>query len=360
MDNKILNEDKLVYLLFGAIVSVGILFLPNSVVPYAEQDSWISIILGAIYPLYMIFIACFLKKHHPNKNILQLSRKYFGNYFGSVLNFLFGVLFIINLFLSPAGVSNFIRAYISQFVTHVEFISMFLLIGAYAAHKGIEVIIKLSEVVFYCGIVIFLTGLTVFQYGSILNIQPVMGAGFKNIVKGSFNSIYAYSCIELIFIVYPLFKDVKKIRKYGILTVVITCIVYTGVVFATIFYIETDLIKKTLWSTVYIVESIRFPLINNLRFIVFFFWCMLSFKSISIYYYAVDAVLKDIFRTSKIHEYYLIIYPFAILAAARYKNEIVKRAFGDKALPYVFVYNIVYVTVIAIIVLIKRDDSCEG
>ncbi len=64
------------------MLGVGILSLPNDVIKIAKQDGWISVLLGAIYPLYMVFIATYLSKNYPKDNMLTLSKKFFGKILG--------------------------------------------------------------------------------------------------------------------------------------------------------------------------------------------------------------------------------------------------------------------------------------
>ena len=107
--NNLLTSNQMCYLLLGMMINEGVLLLPNNVVKFAKQDGWISVIIGAAYPIYMLFIAIYIGKRFPQDNILILSKKYFGNILGSILNFLFSITFIFYLASSATGISNFLR-----------------------------------------------------------------------------------------------------------------------------------------------------------------------------------------------------------------------------------------------------------
>ncbi len=48
----------------------------------AKQDSWISVLLGALYPLYITFVTSYIRKKHPKEDILDLSKKFMVIYLG--------------------------------------------------------------------------------------------------------------------------------------------------------------------------------------------------------------------------------------------------------------------------------------
>ncbi len=54
------------------MVGVGILSLPKYVVKIAKQDSWISVLLGTLNPLYITFVTSYIRKKHPKEDILRI------------------------------------------------------------------------------------------------------------------------------------------------------------------------------------------------------------------------------------------------------------------------------------------------
>ena len=57
-----------------------------------------------------------------------------------------------------------------------------------------------------------LTLLTALQRGNYLNLFPVFGSGYKNILKASLESAYAYGGLEGIFLIYPFMRNKDKIK----------------------------------------------------------------------------------------------------------------------------------------------------
>lgn len=77
-DNE-LTEMQFTLILIGSMMGVGILSLPNDVIKISKQDGWISVLLGSVYPLYIVFIANYLGKNYPKENMLMLSKNFWKN-----------------------------------------------------------------------------------------------------------------------------------------------------------------------------------------------------------------------------------------------------------------------------------------
>ena len=71
--------------------------------------------------------------------------------------------------------------------------SIYILISAYTAYKGLKVLGRLNEVIFYACIFIAIVPIASLNVGSLLNVCPILGSGFTSILKGSVASAYSYS-----------------------------------------------------------------------------------------------------------------------------------------------------------------------
>ena len=112
-----LSVSQFALIIFGSIVGVGVLSLPNGVVKVAHQDGWISTLIGGIYPLYIVIIASYIARKFPNDNILILSKKYFGRILGSIFNLIFATYFIFMASMIASYYTNLMRSYTIGFLT---------------------------------------------------------------------------------------------------------------------------------------------------------------------------------------------------------------------------------------------------
>ena len=356
----IITSNELTCLLIGIIIDINITSTPNSVAAIAKQDGWISTALGAVYPLYVALIAIYVSRKFPKDNILVLSKKYFGNVIGNGLNILFFISFFTYF---PASLFNamlILKTYIVPFLNPFKVYLVLTLIGAYTAYKGLKVLARIGVISFFLVVTIMLLSLPILMYGSILNIMPILSVGPKNIINGSMNTLYDYALLEWIFILYPLVNDKNKIKNAAFKTIAFTCFIYTWIVFITTYYMGTDIIKKTIWGFFAATESIRVEVITSFRYIFVFIWTLIALKSICYIYYICIYILKSINKKADSLFVYGVIGGMAVfLTKIYYTNRLVKNQIVNYTTKASVIYNLFFITVIAVIIFVKKDGKGE-
>lgn len=356
---NLLTPNQVTYIIIGIVINEGVISLPNQVVKFAKQDGWISAFLGVIYPLYILLVALYLSKKFPEDNILVLSKRYLGNTLGSILNLLFSLFFLFYLTSSSAGIGNFLRTYILSFLTPIKFIALFMLASAYGAYKGLKVVGRLCECIFYASALIVLVPLASIRVGSILNILPLMGSGWINILKGTTHSSYAYAGIEIIFLIYPLIYDKNKLKSSALKAVLITCASYTWITFMTIYYLGHNIISKTRWASIYVAENLTLTFISNFRYILLFLWILVTLKSAAVDYYAFVTILNDSIKKIETKNLIYVSYPIIVYLTFMYDGEATRKYVSNYLLPIATIYSILYSSLIALLIFIKKDKVYE-
>lgn len=352
-----LTVSQFALIIFGSIVGIGIFSLPNGVVEVSHQDGWISTLIGGIYPLYVVLIANYISKKFPDDNILILSKKYFGRIIGTIFNLIFATYFIFISSMIASYYSNLMRNYILGFLTPFKVITILFIIIVYAASRGLKVIGRISEISFYYSIILFLSPIMSLKLNNITNIYPVFGSGVTSIVKGSVKAIFAYSGAEITLLIYPFLKEKKKMLTSSLITVAIVVVMYLWCVFITIYYLGPDIVSKNYWSFLMVIENVNVTVVNNYKYIFMTFWSLIAFKSISINCYASTHILKDFANKIDIKKIYLLIYPLLVYLACNYGNEISRQNISENLMPWYVIFNLLYMTTIAIFIFVKEGDK---
>ncbi len=358
--SNLLTPSELTYILVGIIIGIGIFSLPNAAVEKSKQDAWISAAIGAIYPLYLVLIASYICKKKPKDNILLLSRQYFGKLLGNIFNIMFMIHFVFYAASITSNLVNVLQVYAVSFMQPEKLVFFIILISAYTASKGLKVLGKINLYTFYLTLFLVLSSINAFKDGSILNIQPVFGSGVQNIFKGAKETTYSYGGMEFLFIIYAYAKDKKMVIPSAVKSVLWVMLIYVWVVFITIYYMGVDIVPKTFWSFITISESIQIPIINNFRFIFMALWTSVAFKTIANDYFAISYILNDISGLDR-KKLCIYIYPVIVYLALRFPNEVVRRKFSSAVIPYIIIYALLYVTIIALLMMIKNaKDADQG
>ncbi len=357
MEKKnLLTPNEVTFILIGIMLDVTVANLPNGVVVTAKQDGWISVIIGATYPLYVAFLAIYVSGKFPKENILTLSKRYFGKTFGSILNFLFLLSFFSYFPALITTIGIIVRTDVAPILTPLKIYLVILFVGVYAAYKGIKVLGRLCSITFLMVIVIIIPTIIVLKQGSLLNISPIFGTGIVNILKGSLDSVYDYSLLELIFLIYPFIDDSSKIKSATLKAVGLTATIYTWIAFITIYYMGKDIIPKTIWSFFTVTEAVQVEIVNNFRYIFAFFWIIIAIKSVAIFNYLCMFILEDFKKVKNKIVIYVIMAVFVIvIAMTYYGDELAMEQITKYTSPISTIYNLIYITLVASLIWIKKE-----
>ncbi|MBM7870463.1 spore germination protein (amino acid permease) [Clostridium pascui] len=357
--NNFLVPSEAMYILVGTMVGIGIFSLSNTLVKSVHEDAWISAALGGIYPLYVGSIGIYMIKRHPSENILDLSKRYMGKVIGTLLNILFLVFFILNTCFVISEFSIIYQVYATAFLTPLRIISITTLMSAVTAYRGLKVVGRVNTVAFYVTMILLLETFAALRKGSYLNLMPVFDAGVINIVKSSKDAVFSYAGLEILFIIYPYVKNNSRMSKEITKATSIAVLIYTLTTAVTIYYLSADIVEKSYWPLITASESLRLTVINNFRIIFAFFWIFVALKSSTNYYFASAFICGNIFKKVKrkniIGVLYLIIVPITlVIGESTVRNKVIGMIIGK-----ITIFNLIYITVVAFFIFIKKGVKDE-
>lgn len=355
--NNMLVDFEITCILVGAVIGLGIFNLPNVLIKDAYEAAWISAILGAIYPLYLGSLAIFICNKHPKDNILILSKKYFGRVIGSLLNFLFLLYFIIYTAIITSGFNNLYLTYIVSFLSPIKFVGITLFVAAITSYTGLKVIAKINVIAFFLTIFCMILTLGGINKGSYLNLLPILDISPINLLNSTKESFYSYGGLEIIFLIYPFAKNPKSMKKNIFSAIFIISVIYFLATFISIYYLGTDIIKKTNWALIYVIESINIPLFNNFRFVALFLWISIAIKVISNYYFSAVFVAKDLLKRSSRKHIIFVLYFILTIISIKLCEKTIRTKFIEMFYPKLEAFVIAYTTVIALFVFFKKESK---
>ena len=299
-------------------------------------------------------IARYISKKFPDYNILILSKKYFGRLLGSIFNLVFASYFIYTASMVGSIYTNLMRNYIVGFLTPFKVIVILFICIMYAASKALKVIGRISEISFYVTIILLLLPIVALRVASMSNIYPVLGSGFSSIAKGSMKSTFAYSGAEIILLIYPFLKEKNKMLMSSLISVAMVIVLYVWSVFITTYYLGPDIVSKSYWSLLLVMGSVSITIVNNFKYIFMFLWSLIAFNNMSINGYASIHILNDFTNKLDMKKICFLLYPLLVYLTFKFGNEISRRSISDFVLLFYIVFNLLYMTIIAIFIFFKE------
>lgn len=355
-NNELLDEREIYYLCIGTIIGIGFFKLAHDIVKIVGQDGWLPNIVGAVYPIYVISISLYIMKKFPKDNIIHIGKKLFGKGIGTILGCIYLLEFIMLLPSIAAGFTNILRVYAVTFLPRANIIICIIAVSWYSAMIGIKNMCRMSKLTFYIFLLPLAVSVGALKSGSILNLQPVFQCNLKQFINATALTTFQYAGMEFLLLVHPYFKDNNKAGKSIYKALFVMTVIYTWIVFITIYYLGPELVPKSLWPFTLVTESIVIPVINNFRFIFVFLWAIVIVKAVSNYYYYIVIGVSSNFNVPE-KKVAAFVFPVVIIIASFYKNEIIRRYIGNIIINSTVVFNVTYITVIYIMIHFKNKKK---
>ena len=226
---------------------------------YAGKDAWISVILGTILGVVIMYLYHLIKKYLNNETLKsKLNKSIWGKFFLTILVIFYLYIMMIILILLPMFVNSFYLLYTPKILIVVPFV----LISLYLSQKSKNTLTNLSSLLFVISIftiIIFYSLLT--KYNDINNLLPIFSTKTKSILTATFIYASITSIPNIALINYPnnTFKDDLKNYLWSSLT-------NLGITFLTILSLGEPLIKIYSFPEYDVLKQIKiFNFIENIE-----------------------------------------------------------------------------------------------
>jgi len=316
MNKIIVSNRQIGILLSGLMFGSAPLLISSSVAALAGPDSWISIIIGLVVGVLVVWINSILGELHPDKTILEVMQLVLGKWVGGFL----AVCFILITFITGAQVIWYVGDFFttmymtgkSNYYINVLFIAVL----AIALLYGLEAMIRATEIFFMIAFPLMIVSLIMlFPQIKVDNLLPIMENGIGPAIKGVI-PILSYTVLPMILLnmIFPAHVgNIKQAKKamfagyfLGALTsalAIISCIlVYGSTITANkrfpLFTVTKEIDVGTIFSR---VEAL-----------IVFVWIVTNFISTFCFIYA---SIKGLSQFIKLKDYRTLVLPVCLILA---------------------------------------------
>lgn len=274
-----ITSKQLIFIIVGSQVGIRILFLPREISQVAVEDAWLCVLLAAIAPIIIIFLIDRLGKHIPDMGYTQMSQALFGKFLGSLLVIIF-IAYVIGFeSLIVRIFSEVTKLYLLPKTPLPIVLLMYVFTVVYVGNKGLRVIGRLNELLFYLILANFLVLLIPLGSGDHTNLLPVGVSGWDGIAMGSLKAVYYYAGVEILLVLYSLVNRKDEILKAGIIATAITAGLYVSIVVICELVFGVTGIQKQLFPALILLKVVQIPVVERLEFIFLFFWLGMGARS---------------------------------------------------------------------------------
>lgn len=335
-----------------SIVGVSVFSYPAQMAGIVGTDAWIIAIITGLIIFGIISLIYKVEKINDFKPFYRILELNFGKIFGIT----FSIIFVIyNIFFIALGIrlfSEMIKMYLLQ-KTPMEFILItMILTSVYLIRGELSSLLKFNNTVFWLMFIpLFFILLLTINNTDFTNIFPILQEKPVKYMQATFLSIFSFGGFQIIYLLFPLIKDKKHIKKTMLMSVGSVSIFYAIICILCLAAFSKYQTAKLLWPAITLIQSIDIPGIFAERWegIVMTFLVMFYFTTFSNIFFLCSNTIKEAFRLGDNKISSLLILPF-IYIIAMYPSNISELYFlSSNIIPMLFIFSIVVLPVMLMI-----------
>ncbi len=337
MATEKINTWQATALLTMSIIPTAILFPPSVLAELAGRDAWLAFLLAGVLGLLLAGFIITLSSTYPEYNLLQIGETVMGRYLGKMFTLAYVFFFII---VSAIVVREFSAFMVSSFMqfTPLEVLSVIIIaLAVYAIYLGLEVICRVSEIVFIVVMIsLLLFVLLSFPELDLHALLPVLDSGIQPVFNGSIVFFVWTGEIFFLSMLYPYLNRPAQAWQAGVITVAIVSIFMAISAFITESYFGFQLTSRILFPLLAYVRLIGIGDVwERIEALVILIWVAGMYIKVSFFLYVAVIAVKQLFGLT---EYRPLILPMGalvfILSVIMFENTIELAVFLRDVWPF--------------------------
>lgn len=264
------------------------LVINSPTIQMSKQDAWISHLIATVISLFIVWLAVKIGEADAKSTFLQLSKKLFGNWFGTVIVIVFLLVWISVIPIILIEISNFINTILLPKTNPIIFYISLLLLLIYLTYNGaFQSLGRLSEV--FGPIILFsmvLMLLLLIKEYDFKNILPIVADNsFYSIIKGSFIPLSLLGESIILIMLVHFSEDSKKVLKNAIGGVLLSSFLSGAVLLSILLTFGVEISMEMIFSAFNVISYISvLNFIQNLELLAVLVTFLSIFIKLSLYF----------------------------------------------------------------------------
>jgi spore germination protein KB len=364
IEKGLISTRQAAFMITNTIMATIVLFIPALLARGAGHDAWVTVVFVFFPTLPFGYAVMFLGLRFPNQNLVQYSIELLGPWIGRVVALVF-VAFL--LYLSAVVVREFGEFLTTAVMTStplVVFDTLLVLLAAYGVYLGVEVIARVTELIFpislAVGLAIFLMALPEMDF---YQLQPVMAHPFPSIFKTSV-VLLAFMVEGMVFLMFIPNMNKKKQAALWLPPVVslllfVSLFIVVGGAIALMGGRETARLVFPAYELAKTVHLGGF--IERIESLVVGVWVTTVGLKLMVVFYGAVAALAE---TCSLKDYRPLVLPAGVLLVALsiliFPDAVAIRRFLDHTWPPMsLTVTLGIVILLWVVALVRKKDNCR-
>ncbi|MZQ84065.1 endospore germination permease [Paenibacillus sp. 5J-6] len=303
---------------FGVILCLytignAIIYSPSQLIVLAKQDAWLSIIIGLLAGMLLIFLYSTLGGLFPNLNFAQYSEQIFGRFFGKLAALLVLSFVYISTLYPVWGISDFLATRMLSNTPIEVIISITIIMVTFSVILGLETISRVGEILFpWTLLFLFLVILMLIPQMKLIHFLPIMDEGIKPTIRGGVQFLsFPLTAVFNFLMLLPYAKHVGKAKKAYYLGTLIGAAVIWIVTIANIAVLGVPLALASIYPTYDMAQKINIgDFLQRVEAIVAIIWFVTQYFYTVLNFYITTLILAQILG---LKEYRPLVLPLGVI-----------------------------------------------
>lgn len=281
-DVPTLSLGQFIFIIHGAQVGTGILFLPRTLAEKSGTDGWLVLplcfLFSTLASLAWVQIARRYSSQLLENSINKFVRKFFAFIYTAYFSFYAWVV-LLNGMLYIKG--NLLPKTPDYFIIILFLIPTYLVVS-----QNVYVLGRYCEIVFYLTIWILILFLIPLKEGNTLNMLPLFKNGISGILKAFPQAIFPFTGFEIVFCMYPYLKRKQDAIKGVLIANTITMFFYIFMTISCFIFFSPDEITSYNQPVLSILKIIEVSFLERFDLIIITVYLFVVFTAWTPYIYA--------------------------------------------------------------------------
>ncbi len=284
--------------------------------PISKTDSWLVVLLAAAVCLPFLWVFILLMKAFPGKNLIEINDAVFGRIAGKIISAIYIWFFFTLTSLNLRDLGSFVGKSIMIKTPQLVIVVVFILICAWAASHGLDVVTRYSVVfVIISSIILVVTIAATTDHMNFENFLPILRQPPKNIIQSTHivSTIPLGELVTILMITPQVNIKPQKIGRYFLAGFLLGALLIMLVVARDIAVLGNTITMFGLPS----FETLRmvsfFEVLTHMEILFAILLIILFFFKISLLFYVSILAMSYLFR---LDSYKPLILPCAAITAA--------------------------------------------
>ncbi|ACV61690.1 spore germination protein [Desulfofarcimen acetoxidans DSM 771] len=346
--------SQTILLLINLVTATATMFIPSVSTAICGRDAWLASLIATLPGIYQVIILCTLGKIYPGQTIIQYLQTVLSAWPGKILGLCYIFFFLHTNAFIIREFSELITNTIMPHTPNVVFISIMVLICAYAIGSGLEVLSRVIEITIFIIIiiVIILVALTA-QAADLNNLLPLLDNNPMPILNASLVHFAWRGEVILLAMFLPFLAKPNNAMRCGIVAQLLVGILISVDTVAMIAVLGSDQAATLTFSTYSLIRDYS---IGRADAFIIIIWMVSLFGKIALFYYVTVLGTAQLFN---LKSYRIIVLPLGVLMAAFSitvaENNVQLVEYMSKTFPpFAYVFEYIIPTIIFIIARVTK------